>query len=90
MATAKARKVEKVRVVEEKYTEVDGVTLELTDEETVAVKALLGAVSGVSNYRDAIGRVHNAISNLGYNTYGNLKVNKAVNALEGDIYFRED
>ena len=87
MATAKAREVEKVRVVEEKYTEIEGVTLELTDEEAVAVKAVLESVAGISEYREATSRVWGALNRAGYDRYTNAKVADAIRSLGGALYF---
>lgn len=42
MATAKARMVEKTRMVEEKYSAKDGIVLELTQDEANMITALIG------------------------------------------------
>lgn len=42
MATARKNKVEKTRMVEEKYTEVTGIVLELDQDEANMLAALLG------------------------------------------------
>jgi hypothetical protein len=87
VAIAKVREVEKTRMVEETYTEAEGVTLELTEEETVALKALVGSVGGASEYRYAITRVWNALNRAGYDAYENTKVHAAIDALSGSVYF---
>lgn len=51
MATATKRQVEKVRMVEEKYTEFDGIVLELNKEEAALLTALIGhKVGGASSH----------------------------------------
>lgn len=87
MAIAKAREVEKVRMVQEKYTELEGVTLELTDEEAVALKAVVGSVGGDSKYRGAITRIWNAFNRAGYDSRSNAKVSAAISNLSGSVYF---
>lgn len=42
MATATAKTTEKTRMVEEKYSEVTGYTLELTQDEAAFLSALIG------------------------------------------------
>lgn len=49
MATASKREVTKTRMVEEEYTEVDGVTLELTQKEAHMLTALVGFHTGGAN-----------------------------------------
>ncbi len=88
MAIAKIREVKKTRMVEETYTETEGVTLELTEEEVVALKAVVGLVGGASDYRDAITRIWNALNRAGYDSYENTKVHAAIDALSGAVYFR--
>lgn len=42
MAKATKREVEKVRMVEEKYTDIDGAVLELNHDELIILTALIG------------------------------------------------
>lgn len=87
MAEARRREVTKTRQVIETYTEVDGVVLELTEFETVTLRAIVGAVGGASPYRDAMSDIYSKLAALGYTRSKNAEVSEAVEAAEGVVYF---
>lgn len=93
MATAKDREVTKTRMVEESYTEYDGVVLELTEDEAAYLSALLGwKVTG----EDRLGTsIFYALRNLGFSSYkGPQKIRDKVNAIRdtmhGNVCIRKD
>lgn len=87
MADARRREVTKTRQITETYTEVDGVVLELTEFETVTLRALVGAVGGASPYRDAMSGIYNKLAALGYTASKNSQVSKAIEAVDGVVFF---
>lgn len=67
MANATPREVLKTRLVEETYTETDGVVLELTDEEAALISAILGGhVCGGGHYRYVSTEIWRTLGGAGY------------------------
>lgn len=84
MATAekKTREIEKTVFVDEVFY-----TLELTEEEAIALRAVVGSVGGGSQGRKAVSRVFSALNNAGLEYYTNTKVRRAVDNITGSISF---
>lgn len=99
MATSKTRTIEKTRMVEEQYTEADGVILELTHEEAVMLAYLVGhRICGSGSGRKPFNRIWDALKGSGYAGFGRYtgEVEKASkyfksgeNALKGYIDMKE-
>lgn len=91
MATAKKREVTKTRMVEETYTETDGVILELTNDEACYLAALLGShVSGGSFVRDLSTGVWGSLAKLNFNTHANARTREIGKHITGSVYTGKD
>lgn len=66
----------------------DGVILKLSEEEAVALRAVVGAVGGFSKHRDAITQIYLALGKAGFSKSSNKDVAEAVTKLEGTMAFR--
>lgn len=85
MAKATAKTKETVRSVVEEVP--DGLTLELTEFEAVALRAVVGSVGGDEPYRHAITRIFDALEDAGYSKHKKTSVEKAVQYVGGTLYF---
>lgn len=75
MAKATTRVVEKTRQVLEKYTEEDGVILELTDDEAAYLAALLGShVGGGNSIREHNDNIWTSLRESGFTLLSKGKV----------------
>lgn len=83
MASASKRTVEKTRMVEEKYTEFDGVVLELSDAEAATLRAVVGAICGnPDGLREHTDEIYNALGRVGF-TNNRTDVRTAISKLSG-------
>lgn len=91
MATGKIREVTKTRTVKETYTETDGVVLELSNDETCFLAALLGShVSGGSFVRDLSTGIWVQLTELGFNTHANGRTREIGKNMSGSVYTGKD
>lgn len=73
MAEARTRLVQKTRTIEEEYTDVDGVILDLTHEETALLMFIVGhQISGGwrSKWRQLADGIYMKLHDLGYGYKG--------------------
>lgn len=88
MATANPRMVSKTRqkTVEEVYTELDGVTLVLDNEEAALLSAILYTrVTGSGPLRITSDRICNALTSSGFGSHENAGTRAAIAGLEGYV-----
>jgi hypothetical protein len=86
MASATKRMVEKTRVVEEKYTEKDGVVLELDENEAFVLCLLLNRAGGSrSGPRGQLDRIRGALAKCGIEW--NVEMSRANNGVAGYTIF---
>jgi hypothetical protein len=80
MASAKAKTTEKTRMVEEKYHEVTGYTLELTQDEAAFLSALIGFKVGgrLLEKADVCLDIYRALKGAGVYYSGNSDVAETV------------
>lgn len=85
----KVEKKEVVKIVEE-TTKV--VVLELTEEEAVTLRAIVGSVAGdnTKSPRKHTYSIYDALNKAGYDYWSNSKVAHAVDRMTGSIRFSND
>lgn len=86
MAEASVRKVVKTRMIEEEYTEEDGVILELTHDETALLMFIVGhriSGGGKSEGRKLADGIYHKLGPLGYQFRG--KHYSDVTKFEGQV-----
>lgn len=71
MAVAKERTTTKTRMIQETYTEVEGVTLELTVEEAAFLAYVIGhKITGVGPARKTLSKIWYELADCGYGIGG--------------------
>jgi hypothetical protein len=86
LAKATTRVVEKTRQVLEKYTEQDGVILELTDDEAAYLTALLGShVGGGHSIREHNDNIWSALCASGFSMMSKAKVTQMETKMSGMV-----
>lgn len=92
MANATKRMATKTRekIVEEVYTELDGVTLTLDDEEAAFLSALLYTrITGQGETRRLSDNISTALNKAGYRSPESLKVRTMITKMSGYVNIKE-
>jgi len=91
VASAQVRKVTKTRekIVEEVYTEIDGVTLQLNKEEAALLTAILYTrVTGSGPLRKLSDGISTALDKAGFASKDNADTREAISKMDGYVHLQ--
>lgn len=91
MASANKRVIKKTRVVEEEYTEEDGLVLQLSKDESHFLAALLGShIFGSGKAREVSDGIWSALIKNGYGVNDNKRSRDFHRLMDGSVGLKGD